>query len=489
MNKKIIRKLIGKIMILYSLIMIIPLIVAIIYKEYSNIIAFLIPGLLLALIGSLLNIKKARSTKIMPLDAFIIVGIAWFMLSIFGCLPFIISREIPNVIDAFFEITSGFTTTGATILEGEEIESLSHSILFFRSFSHWIGGMGILVFILAIIPESNDGSSIYILKAESTGPNVGKLVSKTKVSSRILYLIYIAITLLEVLLLVLGPKHQMNLFTALNYAFSTAGTGGFGLFGDSVASFLPYYQYVIATFMLIFGINFTLFYLILIGNAKEALRSEELRWYIVIIILSVIIIMCNILKITSSFEEAFRYSYFNTTTLISTTGFSIVDYNNWPAGAKIIMILLTFVGSCAGSTSGGLKLSRMMILCKSTVNNTKKMVNPRKVNQVKVNNANVSDETIQFTQGFFIIYLMIFVFCALLISVDGLDIGTNFSASLSSISNTGLGFSKIGPSGNYASFSGFSKIVLSIEMIIGRLEIFPILALLNPKTWIKKKGF
>lgn len=488
MNYGIIRKLVGKIMLLVAGLMTLPLFVCLIYLEnWLNFIAFLVPITLLAGFGLLFSLIKTKSEHMQAREGFVIVGISWLLMSLFGALPLFISGVCPNFVDAFFEISSGFSTTGASILT--DVEALYNgyrSILLWRSLSHWIGGMGILVFILAIIPESQEGSAVHILRAESPGPQVGKLVSKMKASSRILYIIYISITLLEMIMLLFSK--DMNLFDSILTSLATAGTGGFGIRNDSIASFSPYCQYVIATFMYIFGINFTLYYFIIIGNFKDIFKNEELRWYLLFILLSVITITININGLYSSTSEAFRYSFFQVATVMSTTGFSTVDYSLWPAFSQGVIIILMFIGACAGSTAGGMKMSRLVILIKSSLKSIRKMINPRKVQTVRVDGKPLTDEITSSVQSFFVVYLLLFVVCAVLVSIfDDYDVLTNITASLACISNIGPGLGSIcGPAGNYASFSNASKIVLSIEMIAGRLELFPILIMLSPRTWFKR---
>ena len=473
-------------MVLMAILMCIPLIICIWFQEiWINYIAFLIPAILLFFIGSLFNLKKAKDTKMLAKEGFIIVGLSWIIIALFGCLPYLISQEIPSFVDAFFEMVSGFTTTGASILT--DVTSMSKSMLFWRSFSHWIGGMGVLVFILAIIPESKDGSSMHILRAESPGPQVGKLVSRMQVTSRILYLIYLGLTVILFLLLWLGPDNKMDLFNSLIYSIGTAGTGGLAVDPQSIEFYSNYSQYVIAIFMILFGINFTLFYFILIGNFKDVFKNEELRWYFGIMIVSVIIIMISIYSKYNDLEKTFRLSLFQVATIMSTTGYSTANFNEWPSLAKTMIFILMFTGAMAGSTAGGMKTSRIVILFKSTFKRIKNMVSPRKVEVVYVDNKPVNDKVVDSVQSFFIVYFAIFIFCALLISVDNFDLTTNLTASLACISNIGPGLGEVGPYGSYSNFSDFSKIILSFEMIAGRLELFPMLILFNPKTW--KKGF
>lgn len=382
-------------------------------------------------------------------------------------------------------MTSGFTTTGASVVIN--VESLSHSILFWRSFSHWIGGMGVLVFILALIPESKEGSSMHILRAESPGPQVGKLVAKMKLSSRILYLIYLGLTIIEFMLLLFGPDEKMSLFNSLIYTLGTAGTGGFSIDANGLELYTSYSQYVIAIFMIIFGINFTIFYFILIGNWRSIFQNEEMKIYLLIVIVSTVIITINIYNTCSNLEEAFRFSLFQVASIISTTGYSSTNFINWPSLSLIILLVLTISGACAGSTSGGMKISRLIILVKSFLRNIKKMIAPRKVETIKINKKAISESQIESAQSFVVVYFIIFMLCALLISIDGNDLLTNLSASLTCLSNVGPGLTElIGPYGGFSSFSNFSKLVLSFEMIAGRLEIFPLLIVFYPRTWFKK---
>lgn len=484
MNYSIIRNILGKLLILVAILLCFPLIVSLIYQEgIRNYLAFIIPIIILCLLGFLMNIKKAKNPKMMARDGVIIVGLSWLLMSLAGCVPFMISKEIPNFFDAFFEMASGFTTTGATIVD--DVSKLSHSILFWRSLSHWIGGMGVLVLILAIIPESKEGSALHILRAESPGPQVGRLVSKMQVTSRILYLIYITITLVLFLLLWIGPDKQMDLFNSLIYSFGTAGTGGFAAHPQCLEYFSNYSQYVIAIFMMIFGINFSLFYLILIGKAREILKNDEFKAYIGIVVVSTIVICVNIYSIYQNVEQSFRLALFQVTSIMSTTGYSTANFDMWPALSKGILVLLMFVGGCAGSTAGGMKVTRIVTYMKSMVRNIRNMIHPRKVETIYLDGKPLSDEAINNVSGYFIVYAFIFIVCTLLISVDGHDLLTNITASLSCISNVGPGLGLVGPYGSFAVYSNFSKLILTLEMIIGRLEFYPILLLFSPRTWKK----
>lgn len=503
MNFGIIRRILGKLLILLAALMVLPLIVSLIYQEgLKYYLAYLIPIVSLLGIGILLSLKKPKKSKMLVREGMIIVGLSWILMSLFGCLPFIISEDIPNFFDAFFEMASGFTTTGASIISSDRVENLAKSILFWRSFSHWIGGMGVLVFILAIIPESKEGSSLHILRAESAGPQVGRLVSKMSSSSRILYLMYIILTCIEFLLLWIGPDPEMNLYNSLIYSLGTAGTGGFAVHAAGFGAFLPYTQYVVAIFMILFGINFSLFYLLLIGNVREVYKNTELKVYIVILILSILIISLNLYYVMPNIntdlyaqygdkEFTFRTALFQVASIISTTGYSSVDFNEWPALSKIILIILTCFGACAGSTAGGFKLSRVIILFKSAAIKVKRLVSPRKVETVYMNGKPLQESTIETVSGYLVVYVLVFIVCAFLISLYNpgmeLDLETSFTASFTCINNVGPGFGKyVGPAGNFGSFSNFSKLVLTFEMIAGRLELFPILLLFSPNMWKKR---
>ena len=491
MNFGIIKNILGKILFLLAALMVLPLGVSIIYQEGSKYyLAYIIPIAILIILGILLTYKKAKSSKMLVREGMIIVGSSWLIMSLFGCLPFILTKEIPDFFDAFFEMASGFTTTGASIVQN--VEELSRSIMFWRSFSHWIGGMGVLVFILAIIPESKDGSALHILRAESPGPQVGRLVSKMAASSRILYIMYITLTALEFLLLWLGPDAKMDVFNSLVYSIGTAGTGGFGVHADSLASFSPYSQYVVSIFMLIFGINFTMFYLLLIRNIKEVSKNTEIKVYFITVAVSVLIICLNIYPMIQNVEETFRLSLFQVASIISTTGYATTDFNTWPALSKVIIIMLICFGGCAGSTAGGFKISRVTILFKSAVSKIKKLVRPRKVETIYMDGRPLVDSTIETVSGYLVVYILVFIVCTFLISIynpsiPNLDIETSFTASLTCINNVGPGLGAIvGPAGNFSNFSNFSKFILTLEMIAGRLELFPILLLFSPNMWRKR---
>lgn len=480
MNFRMIFNNIGKILLIEAALLFFPLLVSLIYKE-TNQYAYLITIGALLCVGVLLCLIRPKTTKIYAREGFILVGLSWIVMSLFGSLPFVISQEIPSFVDALFETISGFTTTGASILTN--VEGLSKSMLFWRSFTHWIGGMGVLVFILAILPNS-EGQNIYILRAESTGPQVGKLVSKVRFTARILYLIYLGLTLLEVIFLLFGGN---SFYDSLVTSLATAGTGGFGIYNDSIMSFNSYSQIVIGVFMLIFGINFNIFYLILIGRIAQAFKSEELRWYVGVIVFSTIAIAINLtLSMEYAFHIALKDSFFQVSSIITTTGFATADFNLWPNLSKYILLILMFVGACAGSTGGGMKVSRFVILFKSLKREIKKLVHPNSVSNITFEGSTVDENVVKGVNGYFGIMMCIIFASLIVLSFDKLDFETNFTAIIACVNNIGPGFSLVGPMGNYSCFNDFSKIILSALMLIGRLEIYPILLLFMPKVWFNK---
>ena len=514
MNCPKILKILGKIMILEGILMLFPLIVSFFYKESLKYkLAFLIPILILISLGYLFKSLKTKRNNLYQKEGFALVALVWIVMVIFGALPFVINGDIPNYINALFETMSGFTTTGSSIVE--DITKLSHSSLFWRSFTHWIGGMGILVFILIFIPESNEGSSLHILKAESAGPQVGKIVTKMKVTTRILYLIYLGMTILEILILLcckpIAGYESDHLFISLVTAFGSAGTGGFGFIPGSIELFSPFAQYVIATFLLLFGINFSLYYLILIGKIKDVFKSEDLRAYFGIVLAAIALISINLISNASNMiqsytlEETIRHSYFQVASIVTSTGYSTTDFNLWPMLSKTIIIFLMFTGAMAGSTGGGFKTSRVVICFKGLAKNMRKMINPRYVSQSKFEGKPLEEETINGVFLFTSLYLFILLFTVFLLSFDPVNgtsiiinselgvpsyqvqhgFATNFTAALSSLSNIGPGIEAIGPYSSFANYSYFSKLLLTIVMLIGRLEIIPVLILFSPQTWKK----
>ena len=480
MNYKLIFHTIGKILLIEAILLIFPLIVNFIYQE-ENLFAFSLTISILMVVGTLLIMIKPKNKRMFVREGFVIVGLAWIVLSLFGALPFTLSGDIPNYVDAVFETVSGFTTTGASILN--DVEAMSKSMLFWRSFTHWIGGMGVLVFVLAILPNS-EGQNIYLLKAESTGPQVGKLVSKVRFTARILYVIYFVLTLLEVILLLVGGN---SLYESIVMSFGTAGTGGFGIYADSVGGFNIYSQVVIAIFMMIFGINFNIYYLVIIGKIKQAIKSEELRWYLGIILLSTTMITINLMvNLNQTFAMALKDAYFQVSSIMTTTGFATVDFNLWPTFSKVILIMIMFVGGCAGSTGGGIKVSRIVILFKSLKREVQKLLHPNSVAPIKMEGEVVEGSVVKGVNLYFAFVMILLFIGTLLVSFDGLDFTSTFTGVIACINNIGPGLNLVGPMGNFDCFSYFSKIILSVLMLIGRLEVYPILILFLPKTWTGK---
>ena len=483
MNYKVVLSILGKAMLIEATLMLAPLLVGVYFNEDSY-LSFLIPMAGLFTLGVPLAALKTKGGSIYAKEGFVIVALAWVVLSVVGCVPFMISGEITGFADALFETASGFTTTGASVLN--TVEGMSKSVMFWRILTHWLGGMGVLVFILAVLPNAGAGL-MYVFRAESPGPSSGKLVGKMRHTARILYGIYVALTLLEALLLLCGG---MSVYDAILHAFSTAGTGGFGVHDGSIAYYNSVYiEMVIAAFMFLFGINFNIFYLILTGNILKALKSEELIVYAVMILVASITIALNLLFTfdqVNNFWQAMRYSFFQVNTVSSTTGFSTTDFAKWPALSKGILLFLTVVGASGGSTGGGMKVARMCILARSAKANIRKMIYPRSVVAVKFEGKTISQETESGVLTYFILYIAIACFCTLLLSCDVGDVFDNLSATLACISNVGPGITNmVGPMASYAAYSPFSKILLSLVMLAGRLEIFPIIILFVPRTWRK----
>lgn len=472
MNRRMIVFAIGKLLSITGLLLFIPVLISFIYHESQG-VYFGIVGLILLILGSLISRKTPKKKNIYAREGFVIVALSWILVSAFSAIPYVLSGEIPHYIDAFFEMVSGFTTTGSSILTN--IEAMSHTGLFWRSFTHWIGGMGILVFVIAFIPIAS-GRSMHILKAEVPGPVVGKLVSKVRATARILYFIYAALTVIEIILLLLGG---MPLFDSILNAFGTAGTGGFAIKNASIASYhSAYFDVVITIFMILFGINFNLFYFILIGKVKDALRSEELHYYLGIIAICILVITLNVL-------EALRYSSFTVGSTITTTGFVVVDYGKWPLLSQMIILVLTFVGASSGSTGGGIKISRIVMYCKSARKELRKALHPHSVETIEFENQPIDSNVISSIQGYLVIYLMIFVVSLLILSCYKIDFTSAFSAVATCLNNVGPGMNIVGPVGNFSSLSDVSKLVLSFDMLAGRLEIFPMLLLFAPSQWRK----
>ena len=480
MNRRMVLSLTGKMILMEAALLLLPLSVSIIYQNKS-VWSFIITIGIALVLGSLLTlIFKPDNNMIYAKEGFVIVAIVWFAMSAIGALPFCLSGEIPSYIDAFFETVSGFTTTGASIVPNVEV--MSEGILFWRSFTHWIGGMGVLVFVMAIIPSASD-RSIHLLRAEVPGPIVGKLVPKLKETAKILYLIYIAMTVIEIIFLLFGG---MPLFDSVVHTFGTAGTGGFGIKADSIAGYNPYLQWVIAIFMLLFALNFNLFYLAITRHFRAVFKSSELWVFISIVGISVTVITFNIYPMYENFSTALRNAAFQTSSIISTTGYATADFNLWPELSKAILFLLMFFGGCAGSTAGGLKISRIIILVKMMKREFLHMLHPRSVGVIKLDGKKIENSTLNSVANYFALYVMLFVIIFLTLSFEPFDFETNVSATAACFNNVGPGFSAVGPTSNYAAYSGISKFVLSIAMLLGRLEIYPILIALSPSTWAKK---
>lgn len=512
MNYKKLGKILGKIMVLEGILMLAPMIVSLVCKEpFLHTLAFLLPLAVLVVVGLLLQIPKPERNDLYQKEGFALTAVAWIVMTLFGAIPFVINGDIPNYIDAYFEIMSGFTTTGASIIS--DITMVSRSTLFWRSFSHWIGGMGILVFVLIFIPESKNGSSMHLLRAESPGPQVGKIVSKMKVTTGILYLIYLGLTILEIVVLMLdkpipGYEKDQFFFSVLT-AFGCAGTGGFGFIPGSMELFHPFSQYVIAVFLILFGCNFSLYYLILIGKARDVVRSEEFRAYFAIVAVAVGFVFLSLVGRFEAFpqiystEEAFRHALFQVASLITTAGFATTDYHVWPMLATTTLIIVMFTGAMAGSTAGGIKTSRMVIAVKGVYINIRKLINPRYVPKAKFEGKSLEAKTINDVFAFVTLYLFCFLAALLFLAFDPVngqnvmivsDAGayhvehgffSNFSAVLACISNVGPAFEAVGPYACYAGYSWFSKLVLTFTMLLGRLEILPVLILFNRRTWKK----
>lgn len=488
MNKKITLKYLGYLLAIEGAFMIPAMLIALFGGERSSAAGFLVTIGILLVIGVPLAFLKVENPTLYAKDGFFIVALSWIVLSLFGAMPFTISGAIPSCVDAFFETVSGFTTTGASILT--EIESLPRSILYWRSFTHWLGGMGVLVFVLAIIPKSaGSGVSLHILRAESTGPAVGKLVPKMRSTARILYAIYIAMTVLELIFLLIGG---MPLFDALTVSFATAGTGGLAVTNNSIAAYDSYYlQGVITVFTLLFSINFNIYYLLLTKEFRTACKDTELRVFLGIVAAAILAIAVNIYQtgqaLCETFFGALHHSAFQVVTVISTTGFSTVDFNQWPMFSKMILMMLMFIGASAGSTGGGMKVSRLIILVKSIMTEIKKLIHPNSVKPVRVSGKVVSSGVVHSVNCYLAAYVAIIALSTLLLSFENFNFETTFSAVIACFNNIGPGFDLVGPAGNYSAFSNFGKLVLCADMLLGRLEIFPMLLLFSPSLWRRTK--
>ena len=481
MNYKMMGRFIAQTLSVETLFMIPALLISLFSGETLAVQGFLITmGILVAVCLCLLLLCKGAPTAFGAREGLVCVSISWIFMSLLGCLPFVFSGAIPHYIDALFEMVSGFTTTGASILP--EVELLPKGILYWRSFSHWLGGMGVLVFLLALVPGDGNGKgfTMHLLRAESPGPNVSKLVPKMRKTATILYLIYIALTVLNIVFLLIG---KMPLFDAVCTAFGTAGTGGFGVKSDSMGSYSPYLQNVTTVFMFLFGINFSCYYLLLLKQFKSVFKDEELRLYVLIVLGSIALIVLNLRGVYDTLEETIRHAAFQVSSIITTTGFATTDFDLWPSFSKAILVSLMLIGACAGSTGGGIKVARVMLLFKSLRRNIRQVLHPNKVQVVRNNGRVVEESVLDTTNAYLAAYVVIIVVSSILISLDGFSIGTNLTAVLACFNNIGPGLEAVGPTCNYSSYSYFSKMILIWDMLAGRLEIFPILVLFSRNTW------
>lgn len=492
MNLRAVFYFLGKIFLILGALMLLPLAVCVYYNmngfAEASYQSFIIPIAIIFILGILLTVKKPLDFNIYVKEGFAICGLSWFFMSMLGALPFVISGSIPSYIDAFFETVSGFSTTGATILT--EISSLPKSILFWRCFTHWIGGMGILSFMIAILPKAK-GNQMYIMRAEVPGPTTGKVVSKISNSARILYIIYLALTLLETAVLYIGSRvtgDNIRFFDCVVTALSTAGTGGFSVLNDSISGYNSVFtEWAVIVFMFLFGVNFNFYFFLFTKRITDIFRDEELRGYIIISLTGVLLITLNISAQYESLATAIRDAFFNVNAMMSTTGFGTADFNQWPTLSKAVLVILMFVGGCAGSTSGGFKLVRVELLAKQMFMDLRKTARPRAVSKVRMNKKTVDSNVMSGVKSYLNIYIITIFASFLLISFDKFDITTAATAAISCCNNVGPGLSEIGPTGNYSGFSVFSKLVLIFDMLAGRLEFFPILLLINPSTWKKAK--
>ena len=485
MNVKSISRTVGLILLITGIFQVFPLLIAVIDHEPKNVLAYIESLCLILLVGSaLLLFSRGGNRMFSAQEGFAATGLSWIFMSAFGALPFFLSGQIPSYVDAFFEMVSGFTTTGASILT--DVEALSRCNLFWRSFSHWLGGMGVLVFLLAVVPgaRKNGGTGIYLMRAESPGPSVDKLTPHLRQTAMILYGIYILLTALCIVCLLLGG---MPVFDSFCIAFGTAGTGGFAIKNSSMGGYSYFLQTVVTVFMFLFGVNFSLYYMLLLRKFKAVFKNEELRLYFGIAAGSIVLIAINISRMYNTVYEAVPHAAFQVVSIMTTTGYGTVDFEQWPAFSKAILLSLMFIGASAGSTGGGLKVSRVLLLMKSIRRTIRKALHPRRVQPVYMDGRAVSEEVCDNVNAYLAIYCVILVLSFAIISVDGFSIGTNFSAVASCFNNIGPGFELVGATQNFSIYSDLSKIVLSLDMLLGRLEIFPLLLLLSPDTWSRRR--
>ena len=480
MNVKMMGKFLSQIVAIEAAFMVPALIISLCCGETAAVEGFLWTLGIMVLLAGILYLSCRKAGRLFGVrEGLVCVGISWVVLSMLGCVPFVVSGAIPNYIDALFEIVSGFTTTGASVLA--DVESLEKGLLYWRSFSHWLGGMGVLVFLLAIVPgNKGTGFTMHLLRAESPGPDVGKLVPKMRQTAVILYSIYIAMTIINILFLLAGGMPWLD---ALCTAFGTAGTGGFGIRNDSMASYSPYIQNVTTIFMFLFGVNFSIYYLLLLKEFRGAFKDEELHLYLGLAAVSVVLIVLNTMPMYDTLEETIRHAAFQVSTIMTTTGYTTADFDLWPSFSKTILLILMVVGACAGSTGGGFKCIRVLLLFKILRRNIRQILNPQKVMVVRSNGKVVDEKLLANTNAYLAAYVVIIIISTLLISMDGFGFETNLSAVLACFNNIGPGMAAVGPTCNFAAYSLFSKLILSVNMLAGRLEIFPILVLLSRSTW------
>ena len=481
MNRRVILHTVGRIIQLEAVLLLLPLAVSLYYREWDSAWSFVATAAVAAAIGLTLTLTNKRGDRrIFARGGLVSVALSWVSLSLIGALPFVIGGAIPSYVDAVFETVSGLTTTGASILSDPAL--LDRGMLFWRSFTHWIGGMGVIVLMMAILPAES-GRSIHILRAEMPGPIIGKLVPRLRDTAKILYIIYILMTVLHIILLACG---DMPLFDSVVHAFGSAGTGGFGIKSTSIGGYSAYSQWVIAIFMLLFGVNFNVYQLIVMRRVRSALRSSEMWCYFSIIAVAVLVITLNILPMFPTFSEALRHAFFQVSSIATTTGYATTDFNLWPGLSKSILVLLMFIGACAGSTAGGLKVSRVMMLFKSVRRDLKRIMHPRSVSSVHLEGKRVDDQTLSGVGAYFVLYIMCIAFVFLFLSFEPFSLETNFTAATACFNNIGPGLDAVGPAASYAGYSDASKIVLSLAMLFGRLEIYPLLVIFSPSTWAKK---
>lgn len=479
MKKRIVVYILGWLLVFEGFFLMLPCFVGVIYQEVEA-VWFAIVALVCLCLGFIITRLKPKDKTMYAREGFVITALSWVLLSLFGALPFVLCNVVPSYVDAVFETASGFTTTGATIFP--EVQSLPYCINFWRTFTHWIGGMGVLVFMMAVVSLA-DGRNMYLMKAESPGPSVSKLVPHVKSTAKILYGLYIGLSVLEFIFLMFG---DMDVFQAITTTFGTAGTGGFGIMNDSMGSFSNYTQIVVTIFMIAFGINFSFYYLLILKKAwKDALKLSEVRVYIGIIIVASLLIMFNIRGQMGSYPNAAKHAFFQVASIITTTGYSTVDFNRWPEFSKTIMISLMFIGACAGSTGGGMKISRFIIWAKTFFKELKVMIHPRNIYKISMDGRKVEHETVRSVNVYLVAYILLFFASLLIISIDGYDFETNFTSVATTINNVGPGFHLAGPASNFSFFSPLSKVVMIVDMIAGRLELFPLLLLFSATTWKK----